>query len=95
MIDLKNSKHNLESITFTEESLAYAIAALSGCEKFAPELVAEKIFRQPAQRTSDRPSRTAMTVWLSRSGSYTSKFEAVQNGEQLIAPAEIVWGLPR
>lgn len=94
MTDLENFARDLESVTFTEESLAYAIAAVSGYGEFAPEVVAEEIFRQLAQRTCNRPNRIPMTVWLSRSGAYISKLEAVRNGEQLIAPAFITWQVP-
>ncbi|WP_438279979.1 hypothetical protein [Pseudomonas alabamensis] len=94
MTDLKNLARDLESITFTEESLAYAVAAVSGYGEFAPELVAEEIFKQLAQRTRNRPNRTPMTVWLSRCGGYSSKLEAVRNGEQLIAPALVTWKVP-
>lgn len=51
MTDLKNLARDLESVTFTEGSLAYAIGAVSGYKEFAPELVAEEIFRQLAQWT--------------------------------------------
>lgn len=94
MTDLKNLAHNLESVTFTEESLALAIAAVSGYREFAPELVAEEIFWKLAQRTCNRPIKTPMAVWLSRSGCYTSKLEAVRNGEQLIAPALVTRKAP-
>lgn len=94
MTDLKKLVHNFESVTFTEESLALAIAAVNGYGALAPELVAEEIFRQLAQRACNMPLKTPMTVWLSRSGCYTSKLEAVRNGEQLIAPTLVTWKVP-
>lgn len=94
MTDLKNLACDLKSVTFTKESLAFAIAAMSCYGEFAPELVAEEIFRQLAERTCNRPNRTPMTIWLSRSGCYISKLEAVRNGEQLVAPALVTWKMP-
>ncbi|MFR0674616.1 hypothetical protein ACLUUI_14335 [Enterobacterales bacterium AW_CKDN230030176-1A_HGKHYDSX7] len=87
--------HNIESITFTEESLALAIAAVQSYGDFAPELIAEDIFRQVAQAITKRAGSSSAAVWYSRSGCHTSKLGAVRNGEQLIAPAAIVLRIPK
>ncbi|WP_296263986.1 MULTISPECIES: hypothetical protein [unclassified Pseudomonas] len=85
----------IESVTFTAESLACAIGTVSGYGEFAPELIAEEVFQQLAQVIGQAVDRSSSTVWLSRSGVYSSKLEAVRNGEQQVAPAVIARRVPR
>lgn len=95
MTNLKALARDFESVIFTEESLSYEIAAVSGYRELAPELLLEELFWQLAQQACSRTNKTPMTVWLVRSGSYTTRLEAVRNGEQLIVPALITWKMPK
>ncbi|WP_154660630.1 hypothetical protein [Pseudomonas cremoricolorata] len=80
-------------VTFTENSLAYAIGNVSCYGDLAPELIAKEVFRQLSQVIDQSVNIPSATIWLSRLGTYASKLEAVRNGDQLIAPAEIAWGV--
>jgi hypothetical protein len=94
MTTLSNSPQNVQLVTFTEESLAYALATVRCYGDRAPDLIAREVFQQLAQLICNSGNISPAKLWLTRSGGYTSKLEAVQNGEQLIAPAEIAWRLP-
>lgn len=93
MTILSNAPQSVQSVTFTKESLAYALTAVRCYADLSPDLIAREIFQQLAQLACNRGNIAPAKLWLGRSGSYISKLEAVQNGEQLIAPAEIEWGL--
>lgn len=95
MTTSNNPEHTLESITFSEDSLAYAFAAVRCYDDLAPELIAREVFQHLVKLSWNGAKTSPTTVWLSRSGGYTSKLEAVRNGEQQIAPVYIAWGRSR
>lgn len=78
----------IQSIILTETSLEHVLSAVRAAHEMSPELIAADVFRQISELTPHR--MTPYTVWCGRSGLYLTRYDAVANGEQKVAPAVAV-----
>ncbi|MCO7516448.1 hypothetical protein NJF44_15545 [Pseudomonas guariconensis] len=75
----------IQYIIFTEASLEHALSAVRALHDMSTELIAADVFRQISELTPHRT--TPYTAWCGRSGLYLTRYDAVVNGEQQVAPA--------
>lgn len=74
-----------QHITFTAMSLSNALATVRGLHDMSTELIASEVFRQISEMAAT--PEPINTIWCGHAGLYRSKLAAIENGEQLVAPA--------